>query len=40
MAYVVIASSVAKPGEHAKIHGHGDALPRVQDRERAFYETW
>ncbi|MGZ4293497.1 MAG: putative quinol monooxygenase [Solirubrobacteraceae bacterium] len=26
--------------EHFKRHGHGDALPRLQERERWFYETW
>jgi quinol monooxygenase YgiN len=26
--------------EHFKRHGHDDALPRLQDRERSFYETW
>ena len=26
--------------EHFKRHGHGDALPRLADRERSFYETW
>jgi quinol monooxygenase YgiN len=26
--------------EHFKRHGRGDALPRLQERERSFYETW
>ena len=26
--------------EHFKRHGHGNALPRLADRERSFYETW
>jgi quinol monooxygenase YgiN len=26
--------------EHFQRHGHGNALPRLQDRERSFYETW
>ena len=26
--------------EHFRPHGHGDALPRLQAREREFYETW
>ena len=25
---------------HFKRHGHGNALPRLADRERSFYETW
>jgi quinol monooxygenase YgiN len=25
---------------HFKRHGHGNALPRLQDRERSFYVTW
>jgi quinol monooxygenase YgiN len=26
--------------EHFKRHGHEDALPRLEARERSFYETW
>jgi quinol monooxygenase YgiN len=26
--------------EHFTRLGHGDALPRLQERERSFYETW
>ena len=26
--------------EHFKRHGHGDAIPRLEARERSFYETW
>ena len=26
--------------EHFAQHGHGDAIPRLQARERSFYETW
>jgi len=26
--------------DHFRRHGHGDALPRLQAREREFYETW
>ena len=26
--------------EHFAQHGHGNAIPRLQARERAFYETW
>jgi quinol monooxygenase YgiN len=26
--------------EHFKRHGHGNALPRLKDRVRSFYETW
>jgi quinol monooxygenase YgiN len=26
--------------EHFKRLGHGDAIPRLEARERAFYETW
>jgi quinol monooxygenase YgiN len=26
--------------EHFRRHGHGDALPRLESREREFYETW
>jgi quinol monooxygenase YgiN len=26
--------------EHFARHGHGDAIPRLQSRERSFYETW
>ena len=25
---------------HLKQHGFGDAIPRLESRERAFYETW
>jgi quinol monooxygenase YgiN len=26
--------------DHFRRHGHGDALPRLEARERSFYETW
>lgn len=26
--------------DHFRRHGLEDAIPRLQDRERAFYETW
>jgi quinol monooxygenase YgiN len=26
--------------EHLKQWGFGDAIPRLESRERAFYETW
>jgi quinol monooxygenase YgiN len=26
--------------EHFKQHGFGDAIPRLESRERQFYETW
>lgn len=26
--------------DHFKEHGFGDAIPRLESRERAFYETW
>lgn len=26
--------------EHFAEHGFGDAVPRLEGRERAFYETW
>ena len=26
--------------EHFKQHGFGNAIPRLESRERAFYETW
>ena len=26
--------------EHFQRHAHGDALPRLEDRRRSFYETW
>src|SRR5688572_13833653 len=26
--------------EHFKQHGFGDAIPRLESRERSFYETW
>ena len=26
--------------EHVEQHGFGDAIPRLQSRERSFYETW
>ena len=26
--------------EHFQQHGFGDAIPRLEDRSRAFYETW
>lgn len=26
--------------EHIKEHGFGDAIPRLESREREFYETW
>jgi quinol monooxygenase YgiN len=26
--------------EHFKRLGHGDAIPRLQERTRSFYETW
>ncbi|QEC47981.1 antibiotic biosynthesis monooxygenase [Baekduia soli] len=26
--------------EHFQAHGFGDAIPRLESRERAFYETW
>lgn len=26
--------------EHFKRHGFGDAIPRLEAREREFYETW
>ncbi len=26
--------------EHFKRWGFGEAIPRLEDRERAFYETW
>jgi quinol monooxygenase YgiN len=26
--------------EHFKAHGFGDAIPRLESRERSFYETW
>jgi quinol monooxygenase YgiN len=26
--------------DHFKRHGRGDALPRLEARERSFYETW
>jgi quinol monooxygenase YgiN len=25
---------------HIKEHGFGDAIPRLESRERSFYETW
>ena len=25
---------------HIKEHGLGDAIPRLESRERSFYETW
>ena len=26
--------------DHFKEHGFGDAIPRLESRERTFYETW
>jgi quinol monooxygenase YgiN len=26
--------------DHFRRHGHEDALPRLEARERSFYETW
>jgi quinol monooxygenase YgiN len=26
--------------DHIKTHGFGDAIPRLEARERSFYETW
>ena len=26
--------------EHFQQHGFGDAIPRLESRERSFYETW
>jgi quinol monooxygenase YgiN len=26
--------------DHFRCHGHEDALPRLEARERSFYETW
>ena len=26
--------------EHVEQHGFGDAIPRLESRERSFYETW
>ena len=26
--------------DHFRRHGHEDALPRLAERERSFYETW
>ncbi len=26
--------------DHFKQHGFGDAIPRLEERSRAFYETW
>jgi quinol monooxygenase YgiN len=26
--------------DHFKQHGFGNAIPRLESRERAFYETW
>jgi quinol monooxygenase YgiN len=26
--------------EHMQTHGFGDAIPRLESRQRAFYETW
>ncbi len=26
--------------DHLKEHGFGDAIPRLESREREFYETW
>ena len=25
---------------HMQAHGFGDAIPRLESRQRAFYETW
>jgi|BarGraIncu00222A_1022003.scaffolds.fasta_scaffold14378_3 hypothetical protein len=40
MAYVVIAKWTARPGEEEAVAAAIDAIPRLESRERAFYETW
>jgi len=42
MAYVVYAGAYQAhvDSEHFERHGFGDAIPRLESRERSFYETW